>query len=334
MSDDRFENYEEEPKKKKRFRLFDSQREGKGVFKDEPITPDLRGFFRCFGRNFTKLLSVNLMMLLGCFPVIFALLGLSGLFKIGYLTPLSVHFSDFHASMLLDGSITPATMAGFGVYGIQIENTAMTATSYVMFALAALTLFTFGFVNVGATYVARAMVRGEPAFVWTDFFYAIKRNKKQAFFFGILDLILLFLIPFNFVVLLDASSMLDSLVFWLNLLFGILYFVMRFYIYLQIITFDLKIGKILKNSLIFAMIGFKRNFMAVLGILLLVLLTFVLLFGLGGALIPLGLAMPLFLLFSASVLMATFAAWYKIKAVMIDPAAQEAPQESPYPEQE
>ena len=66
---------EEEPEpKKRRFRIFDSQREGRGVTKeDAKITPDLGGFFRSFGRAFTKLLSVNLMTLVGNFPLLFAI---------------------------------------------------------------------------------------------------------------------------------------------------------------------------------------------------------------------------------------------------------------------
>ena len=43
---------------------------------------------------------------------------------------------------------------------------------------------------------------------------------------------------------------------------------MRFYIYLLLVTFDLSIYKILKNALIFSMLGFKRNIMGILGIAL------------------------------------------------------------------
>ncbi len=311
--------------KKRRFRLFDSQREGKGVSKeDAKITPDLPGFFRSFKRNFSKLLSVNILTLVGNFPFLFGILALSGLFKVSYMTPISGYFADLRALMLLDGTRDPAAMAIFGALGVQIENTAMTATSYVFLALSALVFFTFGFTKVGTTYIIRSLIRGEPVFMISDFKHAIKRNAKQAFFVGILDLFLLLLIPLNLVTLMEtAGSFFNSFLLWTNILIAILYFFMRPYIYLQMITFELKVGKLLKNSLIFALLGFKRNILAFFGLLLLVALMVVLIFGIGGALLPLGLAIPLVLLFSLGSFMGDFAAWFKIKAVMIDPVESE-----------
>ena len=312
---------EDDAPKKRRFRLFDSQREGRGVSKeDAKITPDLSGFFRSFRRNFTKLLSVNLLTLIGNFPLLFAILALSGLFKISYMTPVSGYFSDLRAIMLLDGAQDPATMAVFGALGPQIANTAMTTTSDIFLALSALTFFTFGFTKVGTTYILRSMIRGEPTFMLSDFRYAAKRNAKQAFLIGILDLFVLCLLPLNLITLLESGGgFLGSMLLWTNLLIAVLYFFMRPYIYLQIVTFDLKLFKILKNSLLFALLGFKRNLLALVGFLSLCLLSFVLIMGLGGALLPLGLAIPMVLLFAAGSFMGDFAAWFKIQEIMIAP---------------
>ena len=320
---DYIHDHDDEPTEpvKRRFRLFDSQREGKGVTKeDAKITPDLPGFFRSLRRNFTKLLSVNILTLVGNFPLLFAILALSGLFKVSYMTPISGYFADLRSLMLLDGTRDPAAMALFGALGVQIENTAMTVTSYIFLALSALTFFTFGFTKVGTTYIIRSLIRGEPVFMLSDFKHAIKRNKKQAFFVGILDLFLLVLIPLNLVILLEtASSFFNSVLLWTNILIAIIYLFMRPYLYLQMITFDLKVSKLLKNSLIFALLGFKRNILAFFGLLVLIALAIFLIFGIGGALLPLGLAIPLVLLFSLGSFMGDFAAWFKIKAVMIDP---------------
>ena len=317
---------EEAPPKRRRFRLFDSQREGKGVTKEDArITPDLSGFFRSLRRNFSKLLSVNLFTVIGNIPILFALLALSGLFKIEYLYPISGYFIDLRTLMLLDGTKDPATMALFGALGVQIANSAMTTTSYVFFGLSALTFLTFGFTKVGTTYIIRSLIRGEPTFMIHDFRYAIKRNAKQGFFFGILDLFILILIPVNVLILIESTgSFFNSVLLWTNILLAILYHFMRPYIYLQMITFDLRIGKIIKNSLIFALLGFKRNLLSLIGFILLVLLMIVLIFGIGGALLALGLAIPLVILFSLGSFMGDFAAWFKIKEIMIDSAAPEA----------
>ncbi|MBQ2718602.1 MAG: hypothetical protein IJF73_00880 [Clostridia bacterium] len=314
---------EEAPRKKKRFRLFDSQREGPGVEKDEePITPDLRGFFRSFKRNFTKLVRVNLFTLIGNFPVLFALLGISGLFKVEYMTAVSGYFADLRTQLLLGAETSPATMAVVGALGAQIPNSAMTTASYVFLGLSLLTFITFGFVKVGTTYILRSLVRGEPAFMMTDFRYAVKRNRKQGFIFGIIDLFLLLLVPLNMVTLLQSTgTFLNSVFFWANVAIAFFYLLMRPYVYLQMITFDLKLTKIVKNSLLFSLLGFKRNLLALLGVAILYLLTFIFIFGLGGALLPLGVAM-FFVIFAAGSYMHAFAAWHKIETIMVAPAEE------------
>ena len=42
------------------------------------------------------------------------------------------------------------------------------------------------------------------------------------------------------------------------------------------LTFDLKLGKLLKNSMIFALLGFKRNILALIGLIVLLLLSLLL----------------------------------------------------------
>ena len=94
---------------------------------------------------------------------------------------------------------------------------------------------------------------------------------------------------------------------------------MRYYLYLQMVTFDLTIRKLLKNSLIFAILGLKRNLMAFLGTLFFVVLNVLFLFGLGGYFLFLGIALPLMFIFAHVKFMGTYAAYYKVKEIMIDP---------------
>ena len=130
-------------------------------------------------------------------------------------------------------------------------------------------VITFGWQNVGAAYIVRNMVRGEPVFIWSDYFYAIKRNLKQGFFLGLIDAFIIFTLGFDIVYFWGRSgTFVLDFGFFAILAMIILYFLMRFYIYLLLVTFDLSIYKILKNSLIFAILGFKRNIMGVLGIAL------------------------------------------------------------------
>jgi len=90
---------------------------------------------------------------------------------------------------------------------------------------------------------------------------------------------------------------------------------MRFYVYILMVTFDLSIYKLMKNALIFAILGFKRNILAFIGILLSLVVTYSLCL----IFLPLGIILPFIILFGSGAFMAAYAAYPKIKQVMIDP---------------
>ena len=309
---------------KKKFKLFDTQREGRGIEKSDVYTkPDLKGFFIRYKTYFTRLLTVNLMMVFGNFPIIFALIALSTLTRIVYLTPATESFPLLHGLLLHDPAFSLGSLVTSGIEGLQMEASAMTPTTYVLFGLSALAIFTFGIVNVGTTYLLRNMVKGDPVFLWSDFIYAIRRNWKQALPFGILDAVLLALIPFDIFYLMTTPNAAGGLFLGATIVIALVYFWMRFYIYMQMVTFELSIFKILKNSLIFTLIGFKRNFVATIGIVLLILLNFLLAFGFYGVLSAAAILFPVVLLFSNGAFMAAYASYYKMKEIMIDPYTKE-----------
>lgn len=316
--------------------MFDSQREGRGVEKTDVYTKtDLKGFFIRYKTYFTRLLSVNLLMVFGNFPIIFAMIALSTLTRIVYLTPATESFPLLHGLLLHDPQFSLGSLFSSGIEGLQIEASAMTPWTYVLFALSALVIFTFGIVNVGTTYLLRNMVKGDPVFIWSDFIYAIRRNWKQALPFGILDVILLALIPFDLFYLFTTPNAAGGLFLGATIVIALVYFWMRFYIYMQMVTFDLSLFKILKNSLLFTLLGFKRNLVATIGIALLLLLNFLLAFGFFGVLSAAAILFPVVLLFSNGAFMAAYASYYKMKEIMIDPYTNEsAPSEESAPADE
>lgn len=306
--------------KKRKFKLFDTQREGRGIDKSDVYTKtDLKGFFIRYKTYFTRLLSVNLLMVFGNFPILFALIALSTWTRVIYLTPASESFSLLHGLLLHDTEFSLSSLLTSGIEGIQMEASAMTPATYVLFALSALVILTFGLVNVGTTYIIRNMVKGDPVFIWSDFFYAIRRNWKQALPFGILDAVLLALIPFDIFYLMTSPASVSGLFLGATIIIALVYFWMRFYIYMQMVTFDLSLFKILKNSLIFSLLGFKRNITATVGIVLLILLNVMLAFGFYGIFSAIAVLFPALLLFSNGAFMAAYASYYKMKEVMIDP---------------
>ena len=320
--------------KKKKFKLFDLQRDGKGVSKKEPLAESgMKRFFLTYKNNFTKIVYVNIFMVLGNFPLLFLIATLSGVTKNETLIP---NWDIFQNLGFLYGSgmeSTPFDMALYALEGLQNVTRVDTAWTYVFYGISALALFTFGCVNVGTAYILRNIAMGEPVFAWSDFWYAIKRNWKQALPFGIFDAVINGVLAYNiFNMLSGGGTFFTSLLFWSNVVIFVLYFVMRFYIYIQMVTFKLTVFKIIKNSMIFALLGLKRNVVAVLGIA--VCLAFEIMFFAVTALLPVAVAAPLAVLFSTFAYMKVYAAYFKIKEIMIDPYKAEHPELYPETESE
>lgn len=318
-------------KKGGRLRLINLDRDGKGVSKSAADQkPGLKKFFITFGNHFNKLVSVNIFFILGNFPFIFLIANLSGYLKAEYSAPFSDLFQNIGGIFAADGGITPYKLTLYSLDGIQQQAFAYTTANYIFLGIGALGLLTFGLVNVGTAYIVRNMVKGEPIFVWTDFWYSFKRNYRQAMIFGAIDFLITALLVWNLASLITSPSQFFlSMLFWSNVALFIVYFFMRYYMYVQMVTFKLSIYKMIKNSLIFAILGFKRNIMAFLGIIALLILEFLLIFSFGGILLPFAVAAPLAILPAAMSYMKVYAAYPKIKQYMIDPYYEEHPEELP-----
>jgi len=317
--------------KKKRFKLFDFQKEGKGISKQSAnLEPGLKKFFISYKDCFGKLVSVNIFMVLGNFPLFFLIATLAGVTKYDVFLPLSDLFQNLSGVFEAKETITPFEMSIFGLEGLQNQTYAPSVATYIFYGIGALSLFTFGIVNVGTAYIIRNLVAGEPVFVWTDFWYAVKRNWKQALPFGIIDILISGILIFNiYTTFTGTEQFIYSFMFWSNIVLGILYFFMRYYIYVQMVTFKLSVFKIFKNSMIFALVGLKRNLMALIGIIIVLFLEVLFLFGSGGVLVPFAVAGPLAILFSSFAYMKVYASYYKIKEIMIDPYKAAHPEEFP-----
>ena len=80
-----------------------------------------------------------------------------------------------------------ATSLFSGIIGVNTQTTVNNTFTIVLFALTLLIFFTLGFTKVGTTYIYRNMMSGEAIFPFSDFFYVIKRNKKQSLLLGFID---------------------------------------------------------------------------------------------------------------------------------------------------
>lgn len=315
----------EENETKGRFNLFDRfRKEREGVPDDEPKVldnPTVGNFFKLLGRKINTLLSVNLLYVFGNFPIFFILLAATGYFSTQSFAPYYQQFAPLLGASYFEQS--PLIAALMGTYGIQSTVSVPSTATYVLYALGALLLVTFGPVNVGTTHLLRSMVREEGMFIMSDFWQAIKRNLKQSLIFGVLDILIMVILGYDllyFYLNLASGETMIYVFFFLTFAMCIVYAFMRMYIYLMMITFDLSIMKLLKNALFFAILGIKRNIMALLAVIVVVAFWYVLRM----VFFPVAVILPFILMFSVCSLASAYAAYPKIKEIMIDPYYSES----------
>ena len=289
--------------------LFDFNANGPGISKkSSDLGTGLKRFFSTLRNNLDKIVYCNIFYVIGNFPIIFFIIAWAGYTQ----APTSQPLMDLYQNLgfvFNEESLSASTMTYYALFGLQGQVLVPTTLTYVFYGISALVLLTFGCVNAGTAYILRNIAMGEPVFTWSDFWYAIKRNWKQALPFGMIDIAIHAILISNiYGMLTTEQSWFESTMLWMNIAIFLIYFFMRFYIYVQMVTFKLSVFKIMKNSLIFVLLGLKRNVVALLGILALALVELLCLLGLGGILLPVAVALPLVFLMSGSASMKVFAA--------------------------
>lgn len=292
----------------------------------EDTTPNLAYFFKLLGRKAGKLLSLNLMMVFQILPIVIAVF----VYMMGEKIPTVE--SPMYASLLGAYTAGDSPIAGtlLGLFGRQLEIPVLTTGRLItILCLLGVTMLTWGWQNVGAVYNLRSMVRGDSCFLWSDFFYAIRRNLKQGFLFGLIDFVAIALLGFNIYFYFTLSAEFSyGVMYAVSIAIAVFYICMRAYIYPMMITFDLSIYKLLKNGLIFSLLGIKRNIMMLLGMLVVVALTLALVFGGLSSGLSFTLILPFFYFLPLVGFIATYAAYPNIKRYMIDPYEQPEAEES------
>lgn len=134
---------------------------------------------------------------------------------------------------------------------------------YVAFCIP---IVTFGPATAAMTQLMRKFVIGEPIFVFHEFMNAFKKNFKQAFIMGIIDIFLIVILVYNLnfysAALMNTDEMSTKVILALSVAMGFFVIMMHFYIYPQIVALNLRLPQIIKNSFILMVVGFKSSFAA------------------------------------------------------------------------
>ena len=286
-----------------------------GDMKNSPR--NVTNFFVMLWRNFSRLFNLNLVYVFGNFPIFFLILASSGIVSDRGVSPQSSLFGTFFGSMNYTG-YNPVSAAIYAVHGVQVDVNVSNTWTNILFALTLLVFLTFGYINAGVCLSMRNIVKCEPVYIIDGIKTAIKKNKFQALFVGIIDLLIMLLIVYDvmfFYANANTGNFLFSVFLGISIFVAVFYLFARMYIYPMLVTFKISTGKLFKNAFIFSIVGLKRNFLGLVGVIATVLINYAVL----ELYMPIGIILPFIITFGVIVFTMTYAAWPKINEVMVEP---------------
>ncbi len=301
---------------------------GKGVTKKQVEFDKKLGFgffFRLLKMRLGKFSASNLIFALCNIVIFVALIGLTGMLDGETSTAANPLYAQITAIAKNDSG--PSIASLMSIYGASTSLRVISEASRILMYSVVLLVFTFGISTIGLVYNMRNVCTGEHIDTWHDYFYSIKRNFKQGIVIGILDVLIIFLLIYDIIAYgVEANNEFIFLVFYYaSILFAVLYYIMRFYIYIQLVTCKMSIGKMIKNSFLLTALGIKRNFAGLIGAIV-----FVILFMYAYIILP-QFSIILLCMFAFSFLtyIGVYCAYPIVKRYVIDPYYEDHPDERP-----
>lgn len=125
-------------------------------------------------------------------------------------------------------------------------------TLNLIYIVACLPVVTFGPATAALTAMMRNVYLERPQFIWHDFWSEFKKNFKQSIVIGLVDLAAVAVALLSYRQYLSTEEMTSSLrlMFIGSFAAQTIFLLMNFYIYPQIAALEMKLGQILKNSVI------------------------------------------------------------------------------------
>lgn len=276
------------------FGLFDYTKPGPGVPKDAPPKSPFIVFFEILQRKFWNFIKINMMFLIFNLPAV-----LAGMFVL----------LRFFPHIFPDAMESPEAL---------FNDTIMKFV--LLTVMMCVPMITTGPAQAGFTYILRNYSREEHAFIWGDFKDAAISNLKQSLIVSTINFLVTFLTllyiraywKWTDIGLIPGLLGLAGLAVMFMML--MLFACMNIYIYPLMVTFELTLIQLYKNSLIFAIIKFIPN----MGILLLNAFIVFLTFGLIIPFNPLvGFVPYIFLTLSLTGFITNFYAYPKLRKYIL-----------------
>ena len=138
----------------------------------------------------------------------------------------------------------------------------------LLYLICCLPIVTIGPATAGFVYVLRCYAREEHTFMMSDFFDAAVKNWKQAFVSSLINAAIGGLCILSISLYADMIRTTENgalmILMILSMTIFALFVIMNFYFYLILLTFDLKLSQIYKNSMLFVFLGLKTNIITIL----------------------------------------------------------------------
>lgn len=211
-----------------------------GHFVDDNQYPPFIRFWKRYARHFMKLLSVNLLFSLVTLPIYTWIMSLinvastqSGSGVISLMGPVLLYFS-----MKIPTPILVLLLIG--------------------------SILISGPTAAALTYSSATLAWDKPGLFWDEFKLAWKNNWKQALPIGIVDVLVCFV---SIYYLVDAVALFGTFglvmtILWLVM--ALLYAMIRVYLYPIMVTVELPLSALIKNSLILALLAPWRPLLVIL----------------------------------------------------------------------
>lgn len=229
-------------------------RVGPGVSKSAPQKNRFFFFFEMLGRKFTKLVPLNLLYVITLIPL-FLLIALTVRFHPGMYDANG----DFAAT-----NISSAPLFAINIFPSDPH-------FFVVVLLLVASVLLTGPATCGMTFVLRNMQREEHAWIFSDFKERFVKNFKQGVAMSAIDIFVPIILYNAFAFY--TYEMPFAIGKYFIIFLAVMFIMMRYYIYTMIVTFDMKIKDILRNSVIFAIAKLPLNIFITFVILLILFLS-------------------------------------------------------------
>lgn len=219
--------------------FLDFTRPGNGVLDDNRYHPFIR-FWRRYGRHFTRLILVNALYALITLPVFVWLMS------------------------LINAAAMDMGIGAISVMGTVLLSVVIDWPAAVLVVLMVISILLMGPATAALSYATLNCAWDRPGLFWAGFWSAWKENWKQSLPIGIVDVLACFVTLYYLV---DGTVVFGELgsvlkVVWCALM--LIYCMIRVYLYPVMVTVELPMGALIKNSMILSILKPWRPLVVIL----------------------------------------------------------------------